>query len=207
MELETYLDALASSAPTPGGGSAATVVVAFAAALVAMVSRITRANPKHAAKALLADELTAQADAVRLRALAARGEDVRAYGSVIAALALPRGSETERAIRDRELQRALTEAATAPLRAAELAVQAAALAARALTLENRQLASDLGCAADFAAAALSACAFNVRVNHRYMKDRPAIDNDETELARYEHEAAPLIAQVRSATALALATAT
>ena len=32
------------------------------------------------------------------------------------------------------------------------------------------LASDVGCAAELASAALAACAYNVRVNHRYMHD-------------------------------------
>ena len=46
MEIEGYLDALASADPTPGGGSAATLVGALAAALCAMVARITTTSPK-----------------------------------------------------------------------------------------------------------------------------------------------------------------
>jgi len=206
VELEAYLDALASSAPTPGGGSAATLVIAFGAALVAMVARITRANSKYAAKASLADELSTEADILRSRALTAREQDETAYRAVVAALALPRASNAEQALRTSELQRSLAAAAEAPLQAAELAAGVAALAARALELENAQLASDLGCAADFAAAGLSACAFNVRVNHRYMKDRAAIEHDEALLTHLERESAPLIASVRAETARALARA-
>ncbi|MDQ2908245.1 MAG: cyclodeaminase/cyclohydrolase family protein [Candidatus Eremiobacteraeota bacterium] len=203
MELEAYLEALASNSPTPGGGSAATLVVAFAAALVAMVARIVRANPKYAAKASLAEALIAQADALRRRAAAGRQSDEAAYESVVAALGLPRGTESEQTRRSGELERALTAAAAAPLRAAQLAVEAAVLADRALALGNRQLLSDLGCAADFAGAGLSACAFNVRVNHRYMKDRAAVARDEAKLADCEREAAPLLGRVRAESVRAL----
>ncbi|MGD0476464.1 MAG: cyclodeaminase/cyclohydrolase family protein, partial [Candidatus Velthaea sp.] len=48
LDLQAYLNRLASAQPTPGGGSAATIVGALGAALVAMVARITLGNPKHA---------------------------------------------------------------------------------------------------------------------------------------------------------------
>ncbi|MBC5801390.1 MAG: cyclodeaminase/cyclohydrolase family protein [Candidatus Eremiobacteraeota bacterium] len=204
MELETYLETLASSAPTPGGGSAATVVVALGAALVAMVARITRDNQKYAAKTSLADDLIAKADAMRVQMLVARSDDEAAFGRVVAASALPRESQPEGDKRAAAVQAALAEAAAAPLRAARLAADVAALAARALELGNPHLASDLGCAADFAAAGLSACAFNVRVNYRYIHDRELIARGERQLQRFESTTAPLIEQVRVATQRALA---
>jgi formiminotetrahydrofolate cyclodeaminase len=203
VDLETYLEMLASDAPTPGGGSAATVVVALGAALVAMVARITRDNKKYATKTSFAEDLIAKADAMRAQALDARSGDEAAFDRVVAASALPRANESERGKRTAELQAALAEAAAAPLRAAELAADVAALAARALDLDNPHLMSDLGCAADFAAAGLSACATNVRVNYRYLKDRDLIARGEDKLQRLESATVPLIEQIRATTARAL----
>jgi formiminotetrahydrofolate cyclodeaminase len=204
VDIEEYIGALASEEPTPGGGSAATLVTALGAALVAMVARLTQNNAKYAEHHALAADLVTKADGVRARALVARTQDEAAYQTVVNATALPKGTSEERSARTAAVQSALGGAARAPLEAAELAKLVAILAARALELENVHLASDLGCAAEFAQAALAAAALNVRVNHKYMKDRAAIDAGERLLRRYEAEVAPLIKRVRFEVARALA---
>lgn len=204
MELESYLTALASDVPTPGGGSAATIVAASGAALVAMVARITRRNARYAAKSSLAEDLIERADAVRAQALVARERDEAAYARVVEATTLPKTTVPQKAARTVAVQAALADAAQAPLEAAQLAARVAALAVRALELENAPLASDLGCAAEFAAAALAASAYNVRVNHKYMKDAAAIRRGEVTLAGYEAEVAPFVKRVRFEVARTLA---
>jgi len=192
--LEGYLDKLASAAPTPGGGSAATVVAAAATALVAMVARITRENPKFASVANEAERLTQEADALRRDLLQARLEDEAAYGAVVTALALPRANAQERARRTDVLQAALSGAAAAPLHAAGLALGALRLADHAVLLGNENLQSDLVCAAAFARAALKASAANVRVNHLYIKDSHTIGTQEAVLCELERASAELYAR-------------
>jgi formiminotetrahydrofolate cyclodeaminase len=196
--LNDYLDALASERPTPGGGSAATIVGALAAALVAMVARITSGNLKLAAHAATAAELTARADDLRAELLHARGEDERAFGAVVAAQALPKSTEAERTARAAALQLTLGAAAAAPLHAAGLALDVLKLSERGLELENRNLASDLGCAAELAAAAVAAAAYNVRANHPYMKDAGRVETQARELALLEGERDALLSRVRAA---------
>ncbi len=197
--IDAYLDELASAAPTPGGGSAAALVAAAGAALVAMVARITRDSPRHAARRGHAERLIHDADECRAELLAARTEDERAYGRVVAATMLPRGSADEQAARAAALQAALEDAAAAPLRAAALALDVLSLAGDALALENANLVSDLGCAAEFGAAALAAAAYNVRINHRFMKNRSLATAQEHSLAEYETQCAALLARIRERT--------
>ena len=78
------------------------------------------------------------------------------------------------------------------------------LAERVQRIPNRNLASDVGCAAEFGVAALTACAYNVRVNHRYMRDESAIATQAEQLAGYESEATEILARVRAAVAAAIA---
>jgi glutamate formiminotransferase/formiminotetrahydrofolate cyclodeaminase len=179
--LEDYAERLASAAPTPGGGSAATIVGAFAAALVAMVARLTRAE----ASAALAE----RADALRRELLAAREADERAFAAVVAAQALPRSTEAEENHRSERLQAALAHAAAEPLRAAELGLDVLRLAESARATAKRALASDLGCATAFAGAAVRASALNVRVNHHYMKDAALVAAQETRLREILGESA------------------
>ncbi len=188
MELESYLDALASAEPTPGGGSAATIVAALGASLVAMVARITHKNPSFAAKSASAAEIVERADALRSELLAARIHDEAAYTRVVDAQALPRTTPEEKAARTAALQAALAGAAEAPLHAAELAVRVVRMSRDVAALGNAHLVSDVTCAAAFGRAALEASAANVRINHAFMRDASLIASQEALLRALETEA-------------------
>lgn len=188
VEIDAYLEALASPSPTPGGGSAATIVGALGAALVAMVARITGDNPTYAAVAEDAQSIAADADGIRLALIAARERDERAYAAVVAAMALPKATAPEKASRTERVQGALAGAAAAPLFAAELALEVVRIAERARNLGNRHLASDVACAEIFGRAALAASAENVRINHAFLKDGALVAGQEAALRALESAA-------------------
>jgi methenyltetrahydrofolate cyclohydrolase len=187
--LDGYLERLASRDAVPGGGSASALVGSIAAALVAMVGRIV-ATP--------AERIVDRADELRAQLIEARARDEVAYAAVVAAQALPKRDETERGERRRAIESALHTAAEEPLRAAGLALEVLRLAAELLETDSRALASDIGCAAEFAGAALAGCAYNVRVNHRYMRDEAAIRAQAERLAAYETPAPEILKRVREA---------
>jgi len=196
--LDAYLEALASERPTPGGGSAATIVAALGAALVEMVARITVRNPKFAAQHERAQAIAADAERLRAAALLARAEDEEAFGAVVVAQSLPRSNDAERNARDAALQAALREAAEAPLHSAALGLEILRLAEAVAGLGNRNLQSDAGCAAEFAAAAVAAAAYNVRANHPYMKNIELLERQRARLAELERERDAALARVRIA---------
>lgn len=183
--LTDYLTKLASKAPVPGGGSAAMVAGAEACALVAMVARICAGSPKYEAVHATAERLVRDADDLRARMLECKDRDEAAYDAVVAA----RGDKEA-------MQNALRYAAQVPLEGAQFAMRAVRLSATALELGNANLASDLGCAAEFGYAALAACAYNVRVNHKFMKDMQTVSTQNAELERLEREGGALLADVR-----------
>lgn len=185
--LNDYLTKLASASPAPGGGSAAMAVGAAGAALVAMVARICAGSQKYAEKRQLAEGLIEQADALREALLGGKAEDERAYEGVVAA----RGDK-------QAMQTALEHAAAVPLEGARDALEVIRLASDALELGNANLVSDLGCAAEFGHAALLACAYNVRINHKFMKNADLINVQQAELHELEKAAHPLLHAVRSA---------
>jgi formiminotetrahydrofolate cyclodeaminase len=193
--LDHYLERLASDAPTPGGGSAAAVVGALASALIAMVARISARNPKHEQRA---ERIVKLADELRSELARARERDEWAFEDVVAAQALPKGDAAESAARQGALQTALARAAEEPLYAALIALGVLDLAARALEISTRDLISDVGCAAELAHAAILACAYNVRVNHRFMRDRDAVAAGEQRLRTIEDDAHALLERVRAA---------
>ena len=195
--LEHYLETLASAQPTPGGGSAATIVAAMAASLVAMVARVTAGNPKFAIHLAEASLIVIHADGLRGTLLDARVADERAYGEVVAATALPRATDDEKRARIERVQSALAEAARVPLAAAATTLSVLGLATRVRAFGNTNLMSDVVCAAAFARAAIEASAANVRVNHLFLKDTDLVAAQERDLARIEDDARALYSEAIS----------
>ena len=185
--LDEYLTNLASESPAPGGGSAAMVVGAAGCALVAMVARICALSPKYEQRHALARGLTERADTLRARFLQRKADDEAAFDAVMAA----RGDKEA-------MQLALERAAAVPLEGARSSLEVLRLAAEALELGNANLVSDIGCAAEFGHAALMACAYNVRINHKFMKNEALINDQQRELAELDKAAHPLLHAVRSA---------
>jgi glutamate formiminotransferase/formiminotetrahydrofolate cyclodeaminase len=96
---ESFLDRLADGAPTPGGGSAAAQSGAMAAALVAMVGRLTMGKKKYADVDDRAQEIVSQADTLRGDLEAAVNQDAQAFDGVMKALRMPKDSDAEKAAR------------------------------------------------------------------------------------------------------------
>ena len=202
--LDGYLTALASSAATPGGGSAAAVVAASGAALLSMVGRIYSESPKYAPYHELVTRIISRADALRADLLAARDRDEKAFARVMIAHALPQSNDAEKTARSASVENALAGAAAEPLHAAGLALDVLRFSSQLTTVPNKNLMSDIGCAAEFAYAGLAACGYNVRINHRYMRDADTIAKQSTLLARYDDEGRTLLAAVRGTVGEALA---
>jgi formiminotetrahydrofolate cyclodeaminase len=196
--LDGYLERLASDAAVPGGGSAAALTGALAAALIAMVARITAKSPKSAGAGDALQLIVTSSDELRRRFDTARERDETAFGAVVAAQALPRTTPDEKAARRQALDAALERAAQAPLEAAALDQRALELALELLEYTGEGLRSDVGCAAEFAHASLLSCAYNVRVNHRYMKDAQIVARQRQQLGVTEAEAWRLLERVRAA---------
>ena len=179
--IDAYLTQLASAEPTPGGGSAATLVGALGAALCAMVARITAGNDRYGSVRPEALAIAAAADVLRERFAAARPLDEAAYERVVAASALPKASDDEKRARTVALQAALIGAAEAPLAAAGLSAEGIELAERANKLGNTHLESDVECALHFFRASLAGSVANVRINHHFIKDAAVVQAQEERL--------------------------
>ena len=185
--LNGYLTNLGSERPAPGGGSAAMVVAAAGCALLSMVARICAASAKYAPKHDLANHLGNRADSLKQAFVQRKEQDERAYDAVVAA-------RSDKAA----TQAALNRAAAVPFEGAQSALDVLRLCSDALGLGNANLVSDIGCAAEFAYAAMLACAYNVRINHKFMKDAATIDAQRIAIADFETEGLFLLEKVRSA---------
>jgi formiminotetrahydrofolate cyclodeaminase len=160
--LDAVLDAFASSAPVPGGGSAAALAGAVGAALLIMVAGLKRRSDDAEA-----DLLAGAADRLRplrtqLTALVDRDAD--AYASVMSALRLPKADEIQAAARRQALDAAMRSATEAPLETMRLCRRALG---EALAVAERcvpSAASDVGVAIELLRAAVYGAEMNVDTN-------------------------------------------
>jgi glutamate formiminotransferase/formiminotetrahydrofolate cyclodeaminase len=90
-----FLDGLASAAPTPGGGSAAAFTAAEAAALVAMVARLTVGKKKYTDVEAEMQRLVDEADELRRKLTDAIQEDSQAFEVVMQAYKLPKENDEQ----------------------------------------------------------------------------------------------------------------
>jgi len=179
--LADFLQRLASGAPTPGGGSAAALAGALAAALVSMVCRLTIGRAKFAAIEGEMQRTLERAERLRQRLIRAVDEDAQAYESVVAAYRLPRGSETERQTRSATIQAALHEAIRVPLNVARDCAELLDMAQFVAQRGNPSAVSDARVASLLAEAALRGAAYNVQINLSSLKDTAFADRTRDEV--------------------------
>ena len=177
-----FLEELASSAPTPGGGSAGALVGAVAAALLAMVGNLTVGKKGYEAVERSMRDLVAESDRLREELVRLADEDVRVFGAVMAAYRMPR-DDGERAARRAAIQSALLEATEAPLELARVCAEVIDLAAVAAEEGNANVVSDAGVGVVAAHAALRAAALNVYINAGSIENREFADKAVAELER------------------------
>ena len=160
----SYLDDLASDAPTPGGGAWAAISAAAGASLIAMVARLTVKKKGYEGVVDRMRAIADECDDERYALLALADKDAEAYQDVMAAYKLPKTTPDEQQTWAVTLQRALERAADIPLEVARRSVYLMSLAEETLTSGNPNAASDaLSAATSLHAAALSALA-NVDIN-------------------------------------------
>jgi methenyltetrahydrofolate cyclohydrolase len=173
--LQEYLDQLASAEPTPGGGAAAALSGAQAAALASMVARLTLGKADYVAVQAEIEELLRQTEQLRALFQQLMQDDSEAYATFSRALKLPRGTAEEKAARTRAVQSALAQAALVPLDVAECAATLLRLCQRIAEIGNVNLLSDIAVSAALATAAGTGAAWMVRVNLHSMKDLATVE--------------------------------
>ncbi len=158
------LDRLASPDPTPGGGSAAALSGAVAAALVAMVASMakSRTGAVHERERLDAALGWAREAGARLRALV--DDDAEAYDAVVAAYRLAKGTDDEKAARKAAIATAMARATDVPLYSAEACLVVLKAAQEAAAHGNPNAVSDARTGGAMAYAGLTGAAENVRIN-------------------------------------------
>lgn len=160
-----FTNRLAAREPVPGGGGAAALIGALAAALCSMAGNYS--TDKKSAEGH-EEELRAaidKAEELRMRLLTLVDADAEAFAPLAAAWRLPKDEVGKAA-----LQQATLDACVAPM---DMLQSCAELVPPLETIRKygaKSLQSDVGCAASALAAALECAGMNLLVNTRLLDD-------------------------------------
>jgi formiminotetrahydrofolate cyclodeaminase len=179
--VSTFLDELASSAPAPGGGSAAALGAAIGAALVSMVANLTVGKKKYADVQNDIQRILAQSEELRHKCLELLERDVAAYTEVSKAYKMPRDTEEQKEARTAAVQKALKGATAVPMELAGACVEILNLCPESSEKGNVRAVSDVGVGALMAEAALRAAALNVLINLGSIKDEDFVQEGQRRL--------------------------
>ncbi|MDH3252621.1 MAG: cyclodeaminase/cyclohydrolase family protein [Ignavibacteria bacterium] len=168
--VDGFLNELASSSPTPGGGSVAALAGALGTALTSMVCNLTIGKKKYAGVEEDMKQIVKQSEELREKFTALVDKDAAAFNKVMEAFTLPKDTEDQEALRAAAIRAATKEATLVPLEVMKHCIDGLALVQQVAQEGNANSVSDAGSAALMLHAASEAAALNVRINLNGLSD-------------------------------------
>lgn len=187
LQCEEFLAKLASEAPTPGGGGAAGMAGALAAALSSMVANLTIGKKNFEAVEAEMQELLAKATVLRGDLLDLVEQDAAVFGSFMACYKMPKSSEEEKQARQQAIRSAAKQAATVPMNIARASAGVVTLAERLAQIGNPNVITDATCSALLGRAAFRCAVYNVYINLNLTKDEDFNEALKQEIAKLQQE--------------------
>ena len=178
LPIRTYIEMLASSEPSPGGGATAALHGAQGAALVSMVCNLTIGREKYAEFEAEMIEIRHRSEQLRALLTDLIHEDSTAFDGVMAAYRMPRTTPEEKTARSVAIQDGLKHATDVPLRTLEACVAVLELTPGVIANGNPHVASDGGAGVLAAHAGMMTAALNVRINLNAIRDETFVVESE-----------------------------
>lgn len=183
-----FLTELASKAPTPGGGGAAALAGAIAAALTSMVANLTLGKKKYAEVEGKIKPILLSAEILRTRMEALVAADAAVFDGFMKAYKMPHNSEEEEEERSGAIEVAAYDAAEVPLKIAESCMEVLEIAAQIVLIGNKSAVTDATVAAFLARAALRSACYNVQSNLLLIRDKEYVTKTENYMLKLNHKA-------------------
>ncbi len=171
LKLRQFANELSMDSPTPGGGSAAALVAALAAALTSMVANLTVGKKGYEEVAEEMKKVARKAQELKDELLVAVDEDTRAFNLVMDAYRLPKSTEEQAREKEAALEKASKQATLVPFGVMEKCLLLLDAAGAVTERGNKNSLSDAGAAVVLAEAAAEAAYYNVRINLPNIQDR------------------------------------
>ena len=170
MDLNNFMERLASKEPAPGGGAASALVAMVGSALSSMVSALTEGKKGY-------EHVQERVKTIELKMLEIRKnlerlmqEDEQAFNKISSTWKLPKSTDEEKMARKKALQSALRDAIEPPWRIANLASDVMDNALDLLSIGNKNAITDSACSLIFAFSAAEGALLNITINVNLIDD-------------------------------------
>ena len=181
--IKDFLEKVASSSPTPGGGTAAALVGSLASALAEMVCNLTIGKEKYRD---VEDEMVQEMEKCmeyRKKLMMLMDDDALAFNKVMEAFRIPKEEEG----RKEAIQEAYKEAASIPLTTSEYCLRVIKSARKIAEKGNKNSITDAASAITLANAAFRSAIFNVKINLSGIKDKGFVEQMSKKISAMEEE--------------------
>ena len=175
MTVRDFQSALASSSPTPGGGTAAAIALGQASALTIMVCDLTIGKDKWQEGWSIAETALQSSVRIMTRAGELADEDSDSFDGVMASFKLPKDSDEEKQARRNAIRNATLGATEVPFETARLALELLRHLPELASKGNANAVSDVGVAGLLASAACKGALFNVDINIGSLPDDMGVE--------------------------------
>lgn len=174
-KIEEFIDNLASSEPTPGGGTVAALLASISSSLVNMVYNMTinkkvfcDLNKSTKSEILLAKDRINNMTNIFLKLM---DDDSIAFNKVMESFKLPKATEEDKLLRNNKIQDSYKEALYIPLQTVRESYKLYDYIYLACKYGNKNAITDVAVAALSLQSAIEGATLNVRINAKYIDDK------------------------------------
>lgn len=175
LTVKEFQNALKSSDPTPGGGTAAAIALGQAGALAIMVADLTLSSDKYEDGHDISKNVKELCENLIQESDKLAEADSNAFDSVVESFKMPKDTEQEKEARRTRIRESTLEAAIVPFKTAELGLKLLELLPLLAKHGNPNAGSDVGVSSLLASAAVKGALFNVDINLNSLPKEMGLD--------------------------------
>ena len=185
--IHEFLSQAASSQPTPGGGSVASLAAALASSMTSMAARLSQGD-KFKEHLSQTDEAIGLLEQLTVTCEQLMHADIAAFDGYMEAIRLPKTTDEEKQARRQAIDAAAVEAIEVPLQLARLCRDGMRCTRSLAGICNPHVISDLGIGAILFEAAAQSAGLTVEINLASIRDS-------AQKAQYAEDLAALIREI------------
>jgi len=197
MDIYEFADELASDSPAPGGGSVAALNGTLSAGLSSMVGNLTYNKKGYKEVKQIMIDVSDKAQRLKDFFTESIDKDTEAFNKVMDAFSLPKGTDEEKALRDKAIMDGTKGATLVPFSVLEKTKEAAELALTVVEKGNRNSLSDAGVAGLTAAAAAEGALYNVMINLDGIDDEEFNNETAKKAVKINKEVQKIVTKIKS----------
>lgn len=169
--LQSFIDEISSSSPTPGGGSVSAFCGLLGTSLGLMVCNLTIGKKKYENVQDEIQKIKNDLETFKEEFIQLYDKDSRAFDKVMEAFKLPKETDEEKSRRTNEIENATIEATEVPIEVIKLCLDTLPNLIRLSEIGNQNSLSDAGVAIQLMKSCAEGAMMNVLINTKSLNDR------------------------------------